>query len=90
MNEQELKEWQAHYELLKEAYQTHLFASSQKEKDVTNTRIQKTLEWGPFADFCYRHNAPINNISRHGVDYYSEQCINMIDKIAKGEMSFEY
>ena len=53
-------------------------------------RIQSTLEQNPFMSFCVEHNADVFGINRYGLDYQSEQCIDLIDKIAKGEMNYDF
>ena len=89
MEEQIMKEWQARNNLLQEAYRVYLHATKQKEKDEACVKIQRELEWYPFEEFCIQYSAPIYGISRYGLDYVSEKCIEMIDKIAKGEIKYE-
>lgn len=88
MTEREMKEWQDRNELLQSAYKKYLFASKTKEKEVALGQIQKILEWDSFTLFCVDHDADVFGISRYGLDYQSEQCIGLIDKIAKGEMDY--
>ena len=83
-----MKEWQGRNELLQSAYKEYLLASKTKEKEVASSQIQKILEWDTFTVFCVDHDADVFGIRRYGLDYQSEQCIDMINKIAKGEMDY--
>ena len=53
-------------------------------------KIQRELEWPPFEDLCFENSAPISGISRYGLDSVSEKCIDIINKIAKGEVKKRY
>ena len=86
----DMKEWKAHNELLQQAYRDYLSATKQKEKEVACAKIQRELEWPPFEELCFEHSAQIYGIGRYGLDYLSEQCIGLIDKIAKGELEYNY
>ncbi|MBQ8463247.1 MAG: hypothetical protein IJ544_03935 [Prevotella sp.] len=90
MEERIRKEWQARNTLLQQAYRDSLLASKKKDKDIAYEKIKRELEWGPFEDLCYEHNADIYGISRYGLDSATEKCISIIDKIAKGEMDYNY
>ena len=80
------KTWKVHNEMLQRAYNDYLHSTCQREKDSALYRIQKELEWGPFMDLCEKENAYIYGISKYGLDYISECCINKIDKISKEEI----
>ena len=90
MTEREMKEWQGRNELLQNAYKEYLLASKVKEKEAASSQIQKILEWDPFMLFCVDHDADVFGISRYGLDYQSEECIRLIDKIAKGEIDYNF
>ena len=90
MTEREMKEWQGRNELLQSAYKEYLLASKTKEKDAASSQIQKLLEWDPFTIFCVDHDVDVFGISRYGLDHQSEQCIDMINKIAKGEIDYNF
>ena len=85
-----MKEWKAHNELLQQEYRAYLSTTRQKDKDVVCAKIQRELEWPPFEDFCLNNSAQIYGIGRYGLDYISEQCIGLIDKVAKEELEFDY
>lgn len=87
---EKMNEWQCQNEILQCAYKDYLLASQQKDKDIALMRIQSTLEQNPFMSFCVEHNADVFGIIRYGLDYQSEQCIDLIDKIAKGEMNYDF
>lgn len=82
-------EWKAHNELLQKAYRSYLHATKQKDKDKAYVKIQRELKWHPFEEFCFKHSAPIYGISEYGLDYVSEKCIDLIDKIANGEIVYK-
>jgi hypothetical protein len=84
------EEWNAHNGLLQQAYRAYLHAVKQKEKDEACMKIQRELEWPPFEDLCFENSAPISGISRYGLDSVSEKCIDIINKIAKGEVKKRY
>lgn len=88
--EQGKNEWRCQNEILQRAYKNYLFATKQKEKDVALMRIQRTLEWEPFINFCESYSANVSGISRYGLDFMTEKCIDLIDKVAKGEMNYEF
>lgn len=90
MTEREKKEWQGRNELLQSAYKEYLLASQQKDKNAALMQIQNTLGQNPLMTFCVEHDADIFGISRYGLDNQSERCIEMINKIAKGEMDYNY
>ncbi len=90
MEERIMKEWQARNNMLQEAYRSRLLATKQKDKNEANLKIQKSLEWQPFEELCFEHSADIYGISRYGLDSATERCIGLIDKIAKGEMDYNY
>lgn len=83
-------EWNAHNGLLQQAYHAYLHAVKQKEKDDACQKIQRELEWSPFEELCFQYSAPISGISRYGLDSMSEKCIDIINRIAKGEEEFNY
>ena len=85
-----MKEWQARNNLLQQAYWDSQFANKQKDKDAAYEKIKRELEWGPFEDLCLKQSADINGISRYGLDSTTEKCIGLIDRIAKGEMNYDY
>ena len=89
MTEREMKEWQGRNNLLQNAYKEYLLASKQKDRDVASMCIQRELEWTPFMKLCVDHDADVFGIGRYGLDFQSEQCIDLIDKIAKGEMNYD-
>ena len=90
MEERIKKEWKGRNVLLQDAYRAYLHATKQHDKDAACVRIQRELEWPPFEEFCFNHSAQIYGIARYGLDYVSEQCIGLIDKIAKGELEYNY
>lgn len=85
-----MKEWQARNNLLQQAYQASQSASKQKDRDAAYEKIIKELKWGPFEELCFDHSAYFYSISRYGLDSATEKCIDLIDKIAKGEMDYNY
>jgi hypothetical protein len=90
MEEQKLKEWQSRNAILQKAYNDYYFASKQREKDSALNQIQRILEWPPFMNLCEDYTACVTGISRYGLDYNSEKCIGLIDKIAKDEMDYNF
>lgn len=90
MKEREMKEWQDRNELLQSAYKEYLLTSKPKEKEAACIQIQRLLEWDPFMIFCVDHDADVFGISRYGLDSQSEQCISIIDSIAKGEIDYNF
>ena len=86
MRESELEEWKSRNTLLQQAFQAHRFASTSKEKEKALTQIKRLLEWPPFMNICYDHSSFIDGITRYGVDYETEKCIGLIDRIANGEI----
>lgn len=83
-------EWQARNTLLQEAYKSSLLATKQIDKEEANLKIQKALEWPPFEELCFKLSASTYGISKYGLDSATEKCIGLIDKIAKGEIDYNY
>lgn len=96
MSEKELKDWQRENYFLQRAYQDYLEANSvkmqsSKERMKSNAleRIQKSLEWPPYAEYVGRNPMAFPyGASRYGLDYITEKCICEIDMIAKGEKEY--
>lgn len=82
-------EWKAHNKLLQQAYRAYLHATKQKEKDEACVKIQRELEWHPFEKLCIQYSAPIYGIHRYGLDSISEECIDVINKIAEGRIKYD-
>lgn len=85
-----MKEWQGRNKLLQSAYKDYYFASKQRDKDSALSKIQNSLEWPPFMSFCEAHAAQVLGIRRYGLDYMSEKCIDLIDRIAKEEIKYDF
>ncbi len=85
-----LEEWKDRNALLQDAYRVYLHATKQKDKDAACVRIQRELEWPPFEELCFQQSAQIYGIGKYGLDSVSEKCIGLIDKIAKGELDYNY
>ena len=90
MDNQQMKEWQSHNDLLQRYYNAYLSAYKQQEKDSLLIKIQNELNWRPFMNYCCDSTAPFYSISKYGLDSVTEQCINEIDMIAKREMELIY
>lgn len=90
MKERKMKEWQGRNKQLQSAYKEYLLASKPKEKEAARIQIQRLLEWDPFMIFCVDHDADVFGISRYGLDSQLEQCISIIDSIAKGEIDYNF
>ena len=90
MEEQIMIDWQCQNYILQRAYNEYQYVSKQKEKDAALSRIQRTLERPPFMNFYIEYGADIFGISRYGLEYQLEQCIWLIDKIARGGMDYNY
>ena len=83
LGEHEKREWIAKNQILQDSYQSYRFASTDIQKDYALRRIQMILEQNPFLTYCANKGAAISGITRYGLDYISEQCIDDIDRIAK-------
>lgn len=91
MEERIMEEWKGRNELLQQAYNEYRFASSKRDKDVAFERVKINLKWDPFIDFCFNHGTDVYGInSKYGFDTLTEECIGLIDKIAKDEMVYDY
>ena len=96
MNEKELREWQINNQTLQRAYQEYrnagLLPVSKRERPRNKALIdiEKVLEWQPFTNYCAQKAAPFGGITRYGLDTVTENCINDINKIANGEMEYDY
>ncbi len=84
MTDKELKQWQVQNGLLQEIYWKYQ-STKGKEKDKSLLYLSQQLEWPPFFEYCLSRGAPLNGITRYGLDSVTEKCISEIDKIAKGE-----
>jgi hypothetical protein len=90
MTEQERKAWINHNHSLQQAYQQYYCAYSTKEKDNALKLLSIALEWPPFMNYCYNAGGLLSGIIRYGLDSVTERCIGEINKIANGEMDYEY
>ncbi len=84
MTDKELKQWQVQNCLLQEIYWKYQSAKG-KEKDKSLLYLSQQLEWPPFFEYCLSRGAPLNGITRYGLDSVTERCISEIDMIAKGK-----
>lgn len=91
MEERIMKEWQGRNDLLQHAYNEYRFASNKRAKDAAFERVKMNLNWNPFTDFCSNHGADVYGIKcKYGFDTITEECIGLIDKIAEGEIDYEF
>ena len=96
MNEKEMKDWQGYNQKLQQAYQEYLNAgllpASKRERPRNKAleNIEDALKWPPFTDYCAEKFASFLGITRYGLDTVTKNCINDINKIANGEMEYDY
>ena len=83
LSEHEQKEWVAKNQILQDSYKSYRFASTTKQKDYALVRIQMILDQKPFLTYCANRGADISGITRYGLDYITEQCIDDINRITK-------
>lgn len=88
MEDRIMEEWRGRNQLLQNAYKEYLLSRKDKDKSAALTRIKRELEWPHFMELCDEHSTDILGISRYGLDYQSEKCIDLIDKIAKSETEY--
>ena len=90
MDMQLMKEWQQHNNKLQNHYKAFLSANNQEERDTALATIQKELSWDPFMCICCDKKIPLIHIVNRGIDQTTKECINIIDKIAKGQLSYNF
>ena len=94
MTEQELKTWREHNAALQMYYKNYRISlhspKSSREKEVALSRVENALQWNPFMNYVCEHGGLMSGISRHGLDWMTEQAIENIDKIARGEIEYDY
>lgn len=89
ISDRKMKEWQSRNSILQQVYHDYRTASTSKERDRALSQIQKSLEWNPFMNLCIDHSAQLFGISRYGLDSDTERCIEIIDKIANGDLEYD-
>ena len=94
MTEQELKTWREHNATLQMYYKKYLLSlhspKSTREKESALIGVQNALQWPPFMNYVCEHGGLMSGISRYGLDLMTEQAIEHLDKIARGEIYYNY
>lgn len=83
LSEHEKREWVVKNQILQDSYKDYHFASNNKEKDTALKKIQMILDQNPFLTYCANKGTDISGITRYGLDFITEQCIDDIDRITK-------
>ncbi|MBR1518457.1 MAG: hypothetical protein IJ624_03020 [Prevotella sp.] len=90
MSGKKKEEWMAHNELLQQAFRNYV-SRTKHEKEKAACAIQQELEWGPFLNFVIEHGGfDPNGIIKYGIDSQTLKCIGDIDRIARGEIDYDY
>ena len=85
------EEWIARNQVLQQAFRDYYPTINSKEKEDALRKIQQSLEWSPFMNYVLDHGGfPPDGISKYGIDLITERCIGDIDKIAKGEIDYDF
>ena len=91
MDKRQKEDWIAHNQRLQQAYHDYKPQATSRQREDALRRIQNELLWPPFLNYVLDHGGfdPIS-ISRHGMDLLTEHSIGDIDKIARGELDYDY
>ena len=89
MNEQQLKVWRQKNEQLQQAYRKY-YNTYGSQRDTSLKLIEIALRYTPFMNYIHERDGCTTGLVRHGLDYQTESAISEIDKIAKGELQYEY
>lgn len=91
MNEEKMESWKNKNSQLQYEYQKYN-SENGKKKYESALRLQEILKWTDFLDFIskkYPSAFPFG-IAKYGLDMETEKAIQEIDKIAHGEIKYEF